>query len=84
MIKDKYNGRYIPLFILDNSNVHTKKAANQLNASVMNVGPGGKQPYMRPGWYMKDGVRIEQEMVFSSGPHCGKQKGMRAVVEERI
>jgi hypothetical protein len=69
---------------MDHSRVHTKKPKNQLNANTMNVGPGGKQPYMRPGWFLIDGQQVEQPMVFTSGELSGKQKGLRAVAEERF
>ena len=37
----------------------------------MNVRPGGQQGKMRPGWYMREGVRLEQSMVFNGGPFEG-------------
>jgi len=31
----------------------------------MNVNPGGKQARMRDGWFMEDGIKVLQAMVFS-------------------
>ena len=59
-------------------------AEDSLNARRMNVNPGGKQAMMRPGWYVKNGFRFTQHMVFTGGPHKGLQKGLRAVCEERF
>ena len=33
-----------------------------LNAKKMNVNPGGKQPLMRPGYFVKHGIRFTQHM----------------------
>ena len=32
-------------------------AEDALNAKKMNVGIGGKQAVMRPGWYIRNGLR---------------------------
>ena len=50
----------------------------------MNVKPGGMQPKMRPGWYMMEGEKVEQSMVFEGGPHEGLAKGLRQVCLERF
>ena len=52
------------LFLFDNSKCHGIMASDSLDSRAMNLNPGGKQPKMRKGWYMKDGVRVEQSMVF--------------------
>ena len=74
----------VPVIIMDQSRIHTKKSETSLNARAMNMLPGGRQPFLRSGWFMKDGYRVTQEMIFSTGPYSGQQKGLRAVVEERI
>ena len=67
-------------FIFDRSKVHRKKAANALSVNKMNVGEGGQQAIMRPGWYLnKDGQRVVQPMVFGNK----QAKGMKAVLMER-
>ena len=55
----------------------------------MNVNPGGKQPKMRPGWYLLEReagktVRVKQHMVFEGGPLKGQAKGLRQVCSERF
>ena len=51
----------------------------------MNVNRGGKQPLMRPGWYvLQNGVRIKQHMVYEGGPYEGQAKGLRQVLLERF
>ncbi|KAG1850739.1 hypothetical protein C8R48DRAFT_750082 [Suillus tomentosus] len=55
---------YQALFLIDNSQGHSAYAEDALLVSRMNVNPGGKQAHMRPGWFIHDGMRIEQDMVF--------------------
>ena len=59
-------------------------ADDSLNARKMNMNPGGKQPLMRAGWYVRSGVRFTQHMVFEGGRYAGMAKGLRAVCEERF
>jgi hypothetical protein len=70
----KYPGA-IGMFIFDNAPSHCKKPDDCLNPSKMNVSDGGKQPFMRDTEW--DGQ--VQKMTLSDG----RQKGMRAVLEER-
>ena len=63
------------LFIFDNAPSHMKKLDDAINADVMNVKPGDKQPVMRASLY-----NIEvQEMTLPDGT----PKGMKMVLEER-
>ena len=50
----------------------------------MNVNPSGRQPLMRPAWYVKEGVRFRQSMVFEGGHLEGQAKGLREVCLERF
>ena len=59
-------------------------ADNSLNARKMNMNPGGKQPIMRAGWFVRHGIRFTQHMVFEGGPQAGIAKGLRAECEERF
>ena len=59
-------------------------ADDSLNVKKMNVNSGGKQPLMRPGWFVKHGVRFKQTMVFEGGRFAGQAKGLRTVCEERF
>ena len=38
---------------------------------------GGKQKRSRPGYFHRDGVRIEQLFVFQNGPKAGQAKGLK-------
>lgn len=68
------------VWIFDWSSNHHCFASDALQATQMNVRPGGKQPKMRDGWYLdKSGNRIVQPMVDSNG----EPKGLKIVLEER-
>jgi hypothetical protein len=67
------------LFFFDNSTNHGAWAPDALIAQRMNLNPGGAQPVMRPGWFVKDGNRVEQSMVLPDG----RAKGLKIVLEER-
>ena len=63
------------VWVFDHSSCHTAMAEDALDASKMNVKPGGKQPVMRATiWAGK-----VQEMTFA----LGVPKGMKQVLEER-
>ena len=72
-------------FLFDHSANHAAMAKDALVASKMNLGPGGKQPKMRDGWYFENGVRVPQKMVFAShhGELPGEAKGAKVVLQER-
>jgi hypothetical protein len=55
------------LFLFDNSKSHGIMAPDALVVSLTNVFPGGAQPHMRDGWYMKEGERVMQPMSFVEG-----------------
>ena len=57
---------------------------DSLNVNRMNVKPGGKQAIMRPGWFIRNGLKFTQHMVFTGGPNKGLAKGLKAVCEERF
>ncbi|TBU51723.1 hypothetical protein BD310DRAFT_953119 [Dichomitus squalens] len=48
---------------------------------LMNLNPGGAQPHMRDGWYLRDGEKVTQQMIFPSDhPERPNQpKGMKAI-----
>lgn len=51
----------------------------------MNVKPGGKQARMRDGWFVQDGARVNQSMIFPSNhtTNPNDTKGIKAVLMER-
>jgi len=69
----------IGLFTFDQSSNHCAMAEDSLQASKMNLNPGGKVPKMKNGWYIKDGERIIQQMQNEEGI----PKGIRAILAER-
>ncbi|KAA8895915.1 hypothetical protein FN846DRAFT_995097 [Sphaerosporella brunnea] len=87
-----YPGRQA-LFIFDNATIHSAFATDALRVTKLNIAPGGKQPVMRPGWFLVYDAannlwyRQEQEMQFSTthpDPNLrGKQKGTRQILQER-
>lgn len=72
------------MFLIDNSQGHSAYAEDALLVSRMNVNPGGKQAHMQPGWFMHNGMRIEQDMVFSSDhlQFPNEAKGIKQVLSE--
>ncbi|KAG1727295.1 uncharacterized protein EDB91DRAFT_1061178 [Suillus paluster] len=75
---------YQALFLIDNSQGHAVYSENALLVSRMNVNPGGKQAHMRNGWFIHDGIRIEQEMMFPTNhpEHPGEPKGIKTILTE--
>jgi hypothetical protein len=81
------------LFIFDNATIHSAFAKDALRVTKLNIGPGGEQPFMRPGWYWsfdpatRTRVKVKQDMQFSKthpNPYLrGKQKGTRQILRER-
>ena len=75
---------YQGLFIFDNATNHCVTADDALIAKKMNLGPGGKQPIMRDGWYGEP--RTPQQMwEWRDGP-TGRTKiakGIKKVLQER-
>lgn len=68
------------LFLLDNSSLHVCKPPDGLNANSMNVGPEGKQPVMRDGWFInRAGKRRVQRMTNDER----QPKGLERVLLER-
>ncbi|KDQ30052.1 hypothetical protein PLEOSDRAFT_1036066 [Pleurotus ostreatus PC15] len=64
---EKYHGAgYKALILVDNSQGHSAYAKDALLTSRMNMRmrPGGKQPRMKDGWFMRSEDKIPQRMVF--------------------
>lgn len=71
--------------MVDNSQGHAAYSEDALLATRMNIKPGGKQAHMRDGWFIRDGQRVTQPMVFPSDDpkHAREPKGIKAVLTER-
>lgn len=76
---------YQALIMVDNSQGHSAYAENALLTSRMNLRPGGKQAYMRDGWFVQGDKRVVQQMTFPSDhpEYPGLPKGLKQVLEER-
>src|SRR6202011_2322960 len=57
---------YQALIMVDNSQGHSAYAEDALLVSRMNVRPGGKQARMQNGWFVHNGQKITQPLVFPS------------------
>jgi len=70
--------------LIDNSQGHSAYAENALVISQMNVNPGRKQARMRNGWFMQDGVKISQNMLFPPDhpDHANEPKGIKVILME--
>jgi hypothetical protein len=75
------------LFLIDNSQGHSAYAEDALLVSRMNIKPGGKQARMHNGWYLRDGQKVDQAMIFPANhpvaEYRNEPKGIKAVLEER-
>jgi hypothetical protein len=71
--------------MVDNSQGHAAYAEDALLASRMNLRPGGKQACMRDGWFIQNGRKVTQMMIFPQDhPEFPDQpKGIKQVLTER-
>ncbi|KIJ33272.1 hypothetical protein M422DRAFT_264821 [Sphaerobolus stellatus SS14] len=76
---------YQALVMVDNSQGHSAYAENALLTTRMNLRPGGEQARLRHGWFIRDGYKIIQPMIFPSNhpEFPDKPKGMQQVLSER-
>lgn len=74
---------YSLLFLFDNATSHSVYGQDALQVKNMGKGPGGKQAFLRDGWFEEGGIRQRQPMWFSkpNGSRC--QKGVQQVLSER-
>src|SRR6266487_352760 len=73
------------LVMVDNSQGHSAYAEDALLVSRMNMRPGGKQAHLRNGWFLKDGQKIDQPMIFpvDHPTFPDMPKGIKQVLFER-
>ncbi|KAJ7706607.1 hypothetical protein B0H16DRAFT_1345852 [Mycena metata] len=71
---------YQMLLMVDHSQGHCMYRLDALIVSRMNLGPGGKQAFMRNGWWMDGNVRRTQTIVYPADhtDHPGQPKGIKA------
>ncbi|KIM76587.1 hypothetical protein PILCRDRAFT_91517 [Piloderma croceum F 1598] len=76
---------YQALIMVDNSQGHSAYPVDALHVSEMNLRPGGKQCCLCNGWFIHDGQRVTQPMIFSPDhpkfPDAPKR--IKQVLEER-
>jgi hypothetical protein len=70
--------------MVDNSQEHSAYAVDAFLVSRMNMKPGGKQACMQDGWYMKNGQRVIQQMIFPNdhAGYPGQPKEIKQVFTE--
>lgn len=74
------------LFLFDNSSNHGAFAQDALLAQNMSLGPGGKQNWLRDGYFGESGQHGQSMWEFyinEEGVEDTRQKGIRRVLEER-
>ncbi|KAK7042832.1 hypothetical protein R3P38DRAFT_3449566, partial [Favolaschia claudopus] len=83
--EERHGAGYQALVMVDNSQGHSAYPEDALLISRMNAKPGGKQARMRDGWFIKDGRRVPQSMVFPANhsQYPNEPKGMKYVLAER-
>jgi hypothetical protein len=71
--------------MVDNSQGHSAYKEDTLVISHMNVNPGGKQARMHDTWFMQDGTRVVQKMVFPPDhpEYLGQLKGIKELLKEQ-
>ncbi|KAF8523101.1 hypothetical protein BU17DRAFT_75038 [Hysterangium stoloniferum] len=75
---------YQALIMVDHSQGHAAYPPDALRVSEMNLNPGGSQCQLRDGWFMCNGMKIIQPMIFAHDhPTNPKQpKGIKAMLQE--
>lgn len=74
---------YSLLFLFDNTTSHSVYSTDALRMKNMSKGSGGKQVFLRDGWYLQDGLRVSQKMYTENTDGTRCQKGIQRVLEER-
>ena len=71
------------MFAFENSANYHARAPDALIASRLNKSDGGKNvPFLLPGLFLKDEVRIQQCMHFSDSNGKSIQKGTKSILLE--
>lgn len=74
---------YSLLFLFDNATSYSVYAQDALRTTQIIKKVGGKQPWLRNGWFQKNGIRIIQPIFFQKADSTLVQKGVQRVLEER-
>ena len=75
---------YQAQFLIDNSQGHSTYGQDAPLVSCMNIWPGGKQAHMHNGWFIWDGMKIIQPMIFCSNDtqNTNQPNGIKALLVE--
>ena len=82
-IAEAFYPGYSLLFLFDNATSHLVYAADALRIKNMSKGPGGKQAFLRDGWYFQDGLQVTPKMYTEKSDGTQYQKGIQKVLAER-
>ncbi|CAG8728751.1 35412_t:CDS:2, partial [Racocetra persica] len=78
---------YQALFAFDNATSHAIFSPDALITNYMNLGLAGKQEKLRSTSYFREGIRYDQDMIFSSDYRISElheeAKGLREVLRKR-
>lgn len=74
---------YFFLFLFDNATSHSVYGPDALQVKNMGKGSGGKQSFLRDGWFEREGIRQPQPMLFTKPDNILCQKGIQRVLMER-
>jgi hypothetical protein len=74
---------YSLLFVFDNATSHSVYKSDALRVRNMAKGPGGKQAFLRDGWYERGGIVYAQKMFEELENGVRRQKGIQKVLAER-
>lgn len=74
---------YSLLFLFDNATSHSVFAEDALCITQMNIETKGQQPWLRNGWFKKNGACIIQPMSFQKEDGTWYQIGIQKVLKER-
>ncbi len=78
---------YEAILVFDNAKSHAIFAKDALRVTHMSKSSGGVQPFIRHGWYEKNGTRYQQQMWYTEPNETGEvirvQKGIQRILKER-
>ena len=75
--------RYSLCFLFDNATSHSVFALDALDVKAMRKRPGGKQSFLRDGWFFEKRIQKNQKMSFKQPDGTLCQKRIQRVLEEQ-
>ena len=74
---------YSLLFLFNNATSHLVYSTDAVQVKNMSKEFGGKQVFLRDGWYFQDGLQVTQKMYTENPDGTQYQKGIQKVLEKR-